>query len=165
MRLVNLQRSPLPLTRRSFTRGAFTWSVPAPTVILRARPSPLRTTKGMPLGIAFVTVRLQVRSDLRLQRGHEHPAGSLAGDLVEQGSPVHPILHRLVADDPQHGWRPLPPAPQGMAVDQAGGYAAGVTGSTIHNFRAYLVLELSTLNPNTISGDTLAAFPYAYRIQ
>jgi len=31
----------------------------------------------------------------------------------------------------------FPRAP-GAAVDQAGGYAAGVTGSTIHNFRSYL---------------------------
>jgi hypothetical protein len=44
----------------------------------------------------------------------------------------------LVADDLQHGCRLLPPARQGAAVDQAGGYAAGVTGSTIHNFRSYL---------------------------
>ena len=33
---------------------------------------------------------------------------------------------------------PPPPARLGAAVDQAGGYAAGVTGSTIHNFRSYL---------------------------
>jgi transposase InsO family protein len=33
---------------------------------------------------------------------------------------------------------PPSPARQGAAVDQAGGYAAGVTGSTIHNFRSYL---------------------------
>ena len=31
--------------------------------------------------------------------------------------------------------------------------------------RTSRLLEVSTLNPNTISGDTLAAFPYAYRIQ
>jgi hypothetical protein len=30
------------------------------------------------------------------------------------------------------------PARQGAAVDQAGGYAAGITGYTIHNFRSYL---------------------------
>ena len=33
---------------------------------------------------------------------------------------------------------PPSPARQGAAVDQAGGYAPGVTGSTIHNFRSYL---------------------------
>lgn len=31
------------------------------------------------------------------------------------------------------------PARQGAAVHQAGGYAAGATGSTIHNIRSYLV--------------------------
>ena len=85
-------------------------------------------------------MRLQVRGDLSLQRRHQHPARSLAGDLVELGSPVRPVVRRLVADDLQHGCRLLPPARQGAAVDQAGGYAAGVTGSTIHNFRSYLLL-------------------------
>jgi hypothetical protein len=56
-------------------------------------------------------MRLQVRGDLGLQRLHEHPAGSLAGNLVEQGSsPVHRVLRRLVADNLQHGHRLLPPA-------------------------------------------------------
>jgi len=88
--------------------------------------------------VAFAAMRLQVGGDLGLQRRQEHPAGSLADDVVEQGSPVHPVLRRLVADDLQHGCRLLPPARQGAAVDQAGGYAARVAGSTIHNFRSYL---------------------------
>jgi hypothetical protein len=37
---------------------------------------------------------------------------------------------------------------------------AGPAGTSVKGF-----LEVSTINPNTISGDTLAAFPYAYRIQ
>ena len=37
---------------------------------------------------------------------------------------------------------------------------AGPAGTSVKG-----VLEVSTLNPNTISGDMLAAFPYAYRIQ
>ena len=86
--------------------------------------------QGVAVGVAFVAMRLQVRGDLGLQRRHEHPARSLAGDLVEQGSPVHLVLRRLGADDLQHGCRLLPPARQGAAVAQAGGYAAGVTGST-----------------------------------
>ena len=88
--------------------------------------------------VAFAAMRLQVGGDLGLQRRQEHPAGSLADDVVEQGSPVHPVLRRLVADDLQHGCRLLPAARSGATVDQAGGYAAGVTGSTIHNFRSYL---------------------------
>jgi hypothetical protein len=95
--------------------------------------------KGAVAGIvAFVAMGLQVRGDLGLQRRHEHPTRPLAGDLVEQGSPVHLVLRRLVADDLQHGWRLLPAARHEAAVDQAGGYAADVTGSTIHNFRSYL---------------------------
>ena len=42
-------------------------------------------------------------------------------------------FRELVEDVPE-----LPPARQRATVDQAGGYAAGVTGSTIHNFRSYL---------------------------
>jgi len=37
---------------------------------------------------------------------------------------------------------------------------AGPAGTSVKGF-----LEVATLNPNTISGDTPAAFPYAYRIQ
>jgi hypothetical protein len=37
---------------------------------------------------------------------------------------------------------------------------AGPAGTSVKGF-----LEVSTINLNTISGDTLAAFPYAYRIQ
>jgi hypothetical protein len=84
--------------------------------------------------------------DLGLQRRHEHPAGSLAGDIVEQGSPVHPVLRPLLIDNPQHRWRLLPPARQCAVVDQAGGYAAGFTGSTIHNFRSYLMDTSLQLN-------------------
>jgi len=91
------------------------------------------------LGVAFVAMRLQVRGDLGLQGHHKHPAGALASDLVEQGSPVGLVLHRLVADDVQHGCRLFLPARPGAAVAQAGRYAAGVTGSAIHNIRAYLV--------------------------
>ena len=36
----------------------------------------------------------------------------------------------------------------------------GPAGTSVKGF-----LEVATINPNTISGDTLAAFPYAYRIQ
>jgi len=88
------------------------------------------------LGIAFLAVRLQIRGDLGLQRRHEHPAGSLTGDLVEQRPPVSLVLRRLGADDLQHACRLPPSAHHGAAVAQAGGYAAGVTDSTIHNFRS-----------------------------
>ena len=94
--------------------------------------------QGVALGVAFVPVCLQVCVNLGLQRRHEHSARPLAGDLVEQGAPVHLVLHGLIADDLQHGCRLLRPARQGAAVAQAGRYAAGVTGSTIHNFRSYL---------------------------
>src|SRR5262249_707993 len=46
--------------------------------------------QGVALGVAFVTVRRQVRGDLGLQGGHEHPAGSLTRDLVEDGAPFPP---------------------------------------------------------------------------
>ncbi len=92
----------------------------------------------MTVGVAFVAVCLQVGGNLGFQRRYEHPACSLVGDLVEQGAPVCFFPH-LGAEDPQHGCRLLPPAPLGAAVDQLGRYAAGVTGSTIHNFRSYLV--------------------------
>ena len=93
--------------------------------------------QGVSFVVAIGAMRLQVHGDLDLQSRHEHPARPLAGDLVEQGSPVHLVLRRLVAD-PQHGWRLLPVARPGAAVDQTGGYAAGVTGSTIHNLWSYL---------------------------
>jgi hypothetical protein len=101
--------------------------------------------QGVIVVVAFVAVRLQVRGDLGLQRRHEHPAGPLAGDLVEQGAPVYLVLHRLGADDLQHGCGLLPAARPGPAVDQARGYAAGVTRSTIHNFRSYLLSAPSSL--------------------
>jgi hypothetical protein len=37
---------------------------------------------------------------------------------------------------------------------------AGPAGTSVKGF-----LDVATINPNTISGDTLAVFPYAYRIQ
>ncbi len=45
----------------------------------------------------------------------------------------------------QHECRLLPPSRRGAAVDQAGRYAAGVTGSTIHNMRAYLQLKIKDI--------------------
>src|SRR5437773_6283781 len=119
---------------------------PGPDRDLAGAPLAVADDQGVPLVVAFVAMCLQVRGDLGLQRRHEHPAGSLAGDLVEQGSPVHIILRRLAADDLQHGCRLLPAAWQEAAVDQAGGYAARVTGSTIHNFRSYLEI-VGTLGP------------------
>ena len=71
------------------------------------------------------------------QSYHEHTARSLAGNLVEQGSPLN--LRRLVADDLQHACRLLPITRSGAAVDQARGYAGGVTGSTTQNLRSYLL--------------------------
>ena len=105
MRLVKRRRSPSRSVRRSFTRGALTGIVPAPTRDLAGAALAVTDDQGVALVVAFVAVRLQVRGDLGLQRRHEHPAGSLAGDLVEQGSPVHLVVRRLVADDLQHGCR------------------------------------------------------------
>jgi hypothetical protein len=56
MRLVKRRRSPLLSVRRSFTRGALTGIVPAPSVIFRVRPLPFRTTKA---GIAFEVVGVE----------------------------------------------------------------------------------------------------------
>ena len=84
MRLVNRRRSPSPSIRRSLTRGALTGMVPTPTVTFLVRPLAVADDQGMALGVAFVTMRLQVRGHLGLQRRHEHPARALTGDLVEQ---------------------------------------------------------------------------------
>ena len=147
MRLVNRCRSPSWPVRRSFTRGALTGIVPAPIVTFRVRPLAVANDQGVTVAVTFVAVRLQVRGDLGLQRRHQHPTRPLAGDLVQQGSPVHLVLRRLVADDLQHGCRLLPPAHPAAAVDQAGEYAAGVTGSTIHNFRSYLKAAAKPARP------------------
>jgi hypothetical protein len=95
--------------------------------------------QGMAVGVAFGGVGLQVRRDLGLQCCQQHTAGSLPRNRVEHGSPARLVLRRFVPDDLQHGCRLLPlAASDAAAVDQAGRYAAGVTGSTIHNFRSYL---------------------------
>jgi hypothetical protein len=109
-------------------------------------PSPDGDPPGAPLAVAddqgvsnvvaFLAVRLQVRSDLDLQSCHEHAARSLAGDLVDQRSPVYPVLRRLVADDIQHGCASFPPRAPGRRSIRPD--ASGITGSTIHNFRSYL---------------------------
>jgi hypothetical protein len=59
-----------------------------------------------------------------------------------------------VLDHPQHGHPLLPAARVWAAVAKAGEYAGGLTGSTIHNFRSYLVFafdaytSLETLSEN-----------------
>jgi hypothetical protein len=77
--------------------------------------------------------------------------------LVEDPSPLQLVLHRLASRDPQHGWRLLPAACERAAVSQAGGYAAGVTGSTIHNFRSYLIREAAV--------GVVAAFDASYQLR
>jgi hypothetical protein len=85
VRLVNRLRSPTALIRRSFTRGALTGIVPAPSVRdLPGAAFAVTDDQGVALLVVFVAMRLQVRGDLGLQRRHEHPARSLARDLVEQ---------------------------------------------------------------------------------
>jgi len=59
---------------------------------------------------------------------------------------------------------PPSPARQGAAVDQAGGYAAGVTGSTIHNFRSYLLFLPSGVATDG-SGSVYVGDIYNHRIQ
>src|SRR5262249_6690369 len=95
--------------------------------------------EGVAVGVAVGGVGFQVGGDLGLQGRQEHAAGGLARALGEHGSPGHLLLRRLVPDDLQHGCRLLPTACDGAAVAQAGGYVGNVTGSTIHNFRSYLV--------------------------
>src|SRR5262249_43365261 len=120
----------------SFTRGALTAIVPEPMVTFRVRPLPLRTTRGVAGGVAVGGVGLQ--GDLRLQGREEHAARPLAGDPVEQRAPIDLFIPRLAPSRGQHGGRLPAAACAGAAIAQAGGYAAGVTGSTIHNFRSYL---------------------------
>jgi hypothetical protein len=87
---------------------------------LAGAPLAVTDDEGMPLVVTLLSVCLEVRSDLGFQSPHKHPARTLAGNLVEQGSPVHPFHHRLVAGDPQHGWRLFPLVRQTEAVGQPG---------------------------------------------
>jgi hypothetical protein len=64
---VNFCRSP-STTRRSFTRGARTVSVPDPTVTRRSRAWPLRTTSARSSPSRSFPAPVQVRLDLDLQR-------------------------------------------------------------------------------------------------
>ena len=106
-----------------------------PTVTFRVRP------QGVTVAVAFVAVGLQVRGDLGLKAAtSSRRAPSRAISSIRE-RPSSPSCARLVADDLQHECRLLPAACEGAAIDQAGGYAAGVTGSTIHNFRSYLSIE------------------------
>src|SRR5262249_52570184 len=103
--------------RAAFTRG---WSrlgslsTTLPSLWTQSRCS----REGMPLVVTFLSVYLEVRSDLGFQSRHEHTVRTLAGNLVEQGSPVHPFHHRLVAGDPQHRWRLFPLVRRTEAVRQ-----------------------------------------------
>ena len=91
------------------------------------------------LAVAFVAMRSTYAATSVSSAAIEHPARSLPGNLVEQGSsPVHRVLRRLVADNLQHGHRLFLPARREVAAGQAGTYAGGVTGSTIYNFRSSL---------------------------
>jgi hypothetical protein len=92
----------------------------------------------MAITVALGGMCLQVGGDLGLQRREEHPSCPLAGDLVEHGAATDLVILRLPPSHRQHGCCLPAAAHAGAAVAQAGRYAAGVTGSTIHNFRSYL---------------------------
>src|SRR4029453_16277288 len=96
----------------------------------------------MAITVALGGMCLQVGGDLGLQRREEHPSCPLAGDLVEHGAATDLVILRLPPSHRQHGCCLPAAAHAGAAVAQAGRYAAGVTGSTIHNFRSYLLREM-----------------------
>src|SRR5262245_42827462 len=66
-------------------------------------------------------------------------APSLVISSSRERPPTSFVHHRVAPDDLQHGSPPRCAACARAAVDQAGGYVGGVTGSTIHNIRSYLV--------------------------
>src|SRR5437016_3393845 len=76
--------------------------------------------------IAFLAMRLHVRGYLSSSAATSIRRAPSRAVSSSRDRPVRPVLRRLAADDLQHGCRLLPPARQGAAVDQAGGYAAGV---------------------------------------
>src|SRR5207249_10033943 len=89
-----------------------------------------RVPRGAPPGTRPPPSPTPPRASGGLPRGRSRQAG-----IARPPRPAPPRRRR-----PQHGCRLLPPARQGAAAGQAGGYAAAVTGPTIHNFRSYLVL-------------------------
>src|SRR5262249_57863095 len=104
---------------------------------------PVAHHQGMAVGVALGRMILQVGGHLRLQGGEQHPPRAFAGDLVEQRAPVDLVVPRLTPSHCQHGCRLLPAGSTDATAAQAKGYAAGVTGSTIHNFGSYLILDAS----------------------
>ena len=86
-RIRELNRLRFPVsssTRLSFTRGARTGTVPDPTVSLRSRARPLRTTSRLPSSSTSSTNDADVLVDLGLERRRDHPASALPREIIER---------------------------------------------------------------------------------
>jgi hypothetical protein len=135
---VTRRRSPLVSIRRSFTRGALTAIVPAPSVTFRVRPLPLRTTRAWPASsrswrCASRYAATSVSSAATSIRRAPSRAISSSRERQSTSSCAASLPTTLSMDGAS-----FPPRALGPAVDQAGGYAARVTGPSIHNFWSYL---------------------------
>jgi len=85
--------------------------------------------------VALAPMALDVIVDLRLKRFHQHPPCALARDLVQRQKLLTGFPCILLLDYLQHRWRPPSnPAPTGVRVAHAEGYAAFFMTSSIHNF-------------------------------
>ena len=127
---------PLPLagllsTRRSFTRGAWTWIVPDPTVNLRSRARPLLTTSGMPVLVALVGMALEYSSTsassaaTSIRRAPSRASSSSVTRIPSSSSPTGSLRTSTTAC--------LPFPPHGGRSSQPGRYAAFLF-TRIHNF-------------------------------
>src|SRR5690242_8389945 len=124
------------MTRRSFTRGAWTLSVPEPTVTRRTRLA-VAHDQRKPFVVALLLVPLEVRLDLDIQRMRQHPPRASTTQLVQHRAHLA-LLFVPLLDYPPHR----------RAFPRAG--KRGPVGSSqlrkvrhfqftpIHNIRSYL---------------------------
>jgi len=86
--------------------------------------------------VALAAMARDVSVGFRLERLNQHPHRSPARDFIQQQNFLahFPLISLL--DYLQHRWRPPSnPAPTGVCVGYAEGYAAFFIPSPIHNFR------------------------------
>ena len=132
IRELNRLRSPVSSsTRLSLTRGARIGTVPDPTVTLRSRARPLRTTSRLPSSSTSSANDADVLVDLGLERRRDHPASALPREIIERDA----TLVVLPDGEPANirPWRAFLPAITGVGLHQPGRYAAFLF-TRIHNF-------------------------------
>ena len=133
IRLVNRWRSPSSSTRRSFTRGARTFIVPAPQVTFRDCARPSRTTRCRPSASRAAGVRLDVLLDFRLQR---RPSACAGRPLA----PTHPGSARRLRTS--RGCLLSRPARRGDAATLMQTFGAELTGNKRTLPRTQLLCQL-----------------------